>query len=248
LIKGNPHNIKFCKVVITINKCKISLNMKILFIEDDSSIRNVLRISLESEGHTVDESSDGEQGSFLARTNEYDLIILDNNLPKKGGKQVCLEIRNANIHTPILMLSAKSEVTEKVALFELGADDYVTKPFSYEELTARIHALIRRPKQIEETTYKINNLSLNSDTCEVTRKDKRIYLTRKEFSLLELLMKNNGKVLSRGVLMDHVWDMDMDPFSNTLETHIMNVRKKIGDTKTSRIIQNVPGRGYRINI
>lgn len=240
--------IKFCKVAMVKNKCKISPNMKILFIEDDSSIRNVLRISFESEGHTVDEASDGEEGSFLARTNEYDLIILDNNLPKKGGKQVCLEIRNANIHTPILLLSAKSEVTEKVALFELGADDYVTKPFSYEELTARINALVRRPKKIEETTYRIDELSLNSDTCEVLKSNKRIYLTRKEFSLLELLMKNHGKVLSRGIIMDHVWDMDIDPFSNTLETHIMNVRKKIGDTRKNRIIQNVPGRGYRINI
>lgn len=221
--------------------------MKILFIEDDSSIRNVLRISFESEGHTVDESSDGEHGSFLARTNEYDLIVLDNNLPKKGGKQVCLEIRNANIHTPILMLSAKSEVTEKVALFELGADDYVTKPFSYEELMARINALLRRPKKVVSSIYKSKDLSLNTDTCEVSRNGKRIYLTRKEFSLLELLMKNEGKVLSRGSIMDHVWDMNMDPFSNTLETHIMNVRKKISDTKANRIIMNVPGRGYKIS-
>jgi DNA-binding response OmpR family regulator len=221
--------------------------MKILFIEDDSSIRNVLRISLESEGHTIDEAVDGAQGSYLARTNEYDLIILDNNLPKKGGKQVCLEIRNENIHTPILMLSAKAEITEKVALFELGADDYVTKPFSYEELTSRIQALIRRPSRIESTIYKFKDLILNSDTCEVSRSDRRIYLTRKEFSLLELLMKNNDKVMSRGSIMDHVWDLNMDPFSNTLETHIMNIRKKIGDTKKNRIIQNVPGRGYKIN-
>lgn len=221
--------------------------MKILFIEDDTSIRNVLRISFESEGHVVDEAEDGDRGSYLARTNEYDLILLDNNLPKKGGKQVCLEIRNANIHTPIMLLSAKSEVTEKVALFELGADDYVTKPFSYEELTARINALIRRPKQIETSVHKVKDLYLNSDTCEVTKSDKRIYLTRKEFSLLELLMKNRDKVISRGSIMDHVWDLNMDPFSNTLETHIMNIRKKIGDTKENRIIQNVPGRGYKIN-
>lgn len=221
--------------------------MKILFIEDDSSIRNVLRISLESEGHIIDEAHDGEHGSYLARTNEYDLILLDNNLPKKGGKQVCLEIRNASIHTPIMLLSAKSEVTEKVALFELGADDYVTKPFSYEELTARIDALIRRPKQIENTVYIVKDLILNADTCEVTKSDKRIYLTRKEFSLLELLMKNKNKVMSRGLIMDHVWDINMDPFSNTLETHIMNIRKKIGDKKTNRIILNVPGRGYKIN-
>jgi DNA-binding response OmpR family regulator len=221
--------------------------MKILFIEDDSSIRNVLRISFESEGHIVDEATDGEQGSFLARTNEYDLIILDNNLPKKGGKQVCLEIRNENIHTPIMLLSAKTEVTEKVALFELGADDYVTKPFSYEELTARIQALVRRPRKIEDSVYKFKDLMLNSDTCEVSKSDKRIYLTRKEFSLLELLMKNNAKVMSRGSIMEHVWDLNMDPFSNTLETHIMNIRKKIGDTKNNRIIQNVPGRGYKIN-
>lgn len=219
--------------------------MKILLIEDDSSIRNILRMSLESESFIVDEAEDGERGSYIARVNDYDVVILDNALPKKRGVQVCREIRDSGKHMPIIVLSGKSEVLEKISLLKSGADDYVTKPFSFEELIARIDTVSRRPSKIEDSIYKVGDLILNSDTHEVTRRQKKIYLTRKEFSLLAYLMKNQGKVISRGTLLEHVWEMDVDPFSNTLEAHIMNLRKKIGSTKSNRIIHTVPGRGYK---
>jgi len=219
--------------------------MKILLVEDNVSIRNVLRLGLEGEGFAVDEAEDGEQGSYLARTNQYDLILLDNVLPKKMAKQVCQEIREQNICTPILLLSAKSDTVSKVELLKAGADDYVTKPFSFEELKARISTLLRRPHKIESQILKVDNLVLNKDTQEVTRGGKRLNLTRKEFSLLELLMSNLGNVVTRTDMIEHVWDINADPFSNTVEAHILNLRKKIGDTK-KHLIRNVPGRGYKI--
>jgi len=219
--------------------------MKILLVEDNVSIRNVLRLGLEGEGFAVDEAEDGEKGSYLARTNQYDLILLDNVLPKKMARQVCIEIRDQNIHVPILLLSAKSESSTKVELLNCGADDYLTKPFSFEELKARIKSLLRRPHKIEDTIIKIGNLILNKNTHEVTRNNKRINLTRKEFALLELLMSNLGKIVTRVDMIEHVWDINADPCSNTLEAHILNLRKKIGDEK-KHLIRNIPGRGYKI--
>jgi len=219
--------------------------MKILLVEDNVSIRNVLRLGLEGEAFAVDEAEDGEQGSYLARTNKYDLILLDNVLPKKMAKQVCTEIREQNIFTPILLLSAKSDTSSKIELLKAGADDYVTKPFSFEELKARISTLLRRPHKIESQVLKVDNLVLNKDTQEVTRGCKRLNLTRKEFSLLELLMSNLGNVVTRTDMIEHVWDINADPFSNTVEAHILNLRKKVGDTK-KQLIRNIPGRGYKM--
>ncbi|MCB9805770.1 response regulator transcription factor [Candidatus Nomurabacteria bacterium] len=220
--------------------------MKILLIEDNSSIRNILRMSLEAEGFIVDVSEDGEDGSFMARTNQYDMIILDNMLPKKRGKEVCKEIREAGKEMPVLILSAKSEVLEKVDLLNNGVDDYMTKPFSFEELLARIRSLIRRPHKLETEIITIENVAMNTNSGKVTKNNKELYLTRKEFSLLELLMKNRNQVVSRGNILEHVWNMDGDPFSNTIEAHILNLRKKLGD-RHKRLIENVPGRGYRMN-
>jgi len=219
--------------------------VKILLIEDDASIRRVLKLGLENEGFIIDECGDGEIGSYMARTNVYDLILLDNVLPKKMGRQVCTEIRDQNIYTPILLLSAKADTSSKIELLNCGADDYLTKPFSFEELKTRIRALLRRPHKIENTIIKIGNLVLNKHTHEVTRNNKRINLTRKEFALLELLMSNLGKIVTRTDMVEHVWDINADPCSNTLEAHIFNLRKKIGDEKKN-LIRNIPGRGYKI--
>jgi len=219
--------------------------MKLLIIEDDSSIRNVLRMSLEASCFAVDTAEDGEEGSYMARTNDYDLIILDNVLPKKLGKRVCQEIREAGKTTPIILLSMKSEVLEKVAVLDAGADDYITKPFSFEELLARIRALTRRPKNLTEKILKIKNIELNTDRHMVLIDGVETELTKKEFTLLEYLLQNKEKVVTRGQIMEHVWDINADPFSNTIESHIVNLRKKIGDTH-KRIIKNIPGRGYKI--
>lgn len=219
--------------------------MKLLIIEDDSSIRNVLRMSLEASCFTVDTAEDGEVGSYMARTNEYNLIILDNMLPKKLGKKVCQEIREAGKTTPIILLSMKSEILEKVAVLDAGADDYMTKPFSFEELLARIRALTRRPRTLAEKVLKIKNIELNTDRNIVTKDGAEIELTKKEFTLLEYLLQNKERVVTRGQIMEHVWDINADPFSNTIESHIVNLRKKIGDHH-KRLIKNIPGRGYKI--
>lgn len=217
--------------------------MKILIIEDEDSIRRVLRKGLENRCFTVDTASDGERGSFLGRTEKYDLILLDNILPKKHAINVCQEIREERPHVPILILSAKSESTEKVNLINSGADDYITKPFSFEELLARIQALLRRPRHIEVEKLTAGTIELDSRSQEVQQNSKKIYLTKKEYTLLEYLMRKKGTVVSRTDILEKVWDLDTDPFSNTIETHIRNVRLKLGDV-SKKIIKNIPGRGY----
>lgn len=220
--------------------------MRILIIEDNAEIRKLLKVGLEAESFVVDVAEDGERGSYIARTNDYDLILLDYMLPKKHGDQVCKEIRKAGKKVPILLLSVESEISDKVTLLNGGADDYMTKPFSFEELVARIRTLMRRPNVIEAETLEIGNVKLNSRTQEVKRGKTDVYLTRKEFSLLEFLLRHKGETVSRGMIMEHVWDLDGNPFSNTIETHIFNLRKKIEERKNGRLIFNVPGRGYKI--
>jgi len=220
--------------------------VKILIIEDNISVRNVLRIGLEAEGYIVDDVGDGDRGSYFARVNKYNLILLDNVLPKKMGKQVCKEIREAGVSTPVLLLSAKADINSKILLLDEGADDYMTKPFSFEELKSRIKALTRRPVILTTSIIKIGNLTIDTNNFEIKKGQKKIYLTRKEFTLLNLLIENKGQVVSRGTIMEFAWDSNMDPFSNTIETHIRNIRSKIGDRR-KQIIKNIPGRGYKIN-
>jgi DNA-binding response OmpR family regulator len=220
--------------------------MKILIVEDDISTRNVLRMGLEELSYAVDEAGDGERGSYMARVNNYDLIVLDNILPKKTGKMVCEEVRQAGVTSPILSLSCKNDVNTKIDLLDTGVDDYMTKPFSFAELHARIKTLLRRPHKIEDTVLREGSVSLNKNTHDVIFQNKKLYLTRKEFGLLELLMQNSGKVVSRATIMESVWDINADPFSNTIETHIRNLRSKLKD-RTKSLIRNIPGRGYKFH-
>jgi two-component system, OmpR family, copper resistance phosphate regulon response regulator CusR len=221
--------------------------MRILVVEDDPKINDFLKISLESEYFVVDTVHDGEKGYYLAMTNEYDIIILDFMLPGKLGLEICKELRTNGIQTPIIGLSVKSETVNKVGFLNAGADDYLTKPFSFEELIARIQALLRRPQSIESNIVEIGGIELDSQKHTVRKDGKEIYLTRKEFLLLEYLMKNHGTVLSRGMILEHVWDMNADPFSNTIETHIMTLRRKIDSEQSLRLIRTVPGIGYKID-
>lgn len=220
--------------------------MKILLVEDEKEIINFLKSSLEAECYTVDIAEDGEKGSYLARTNDYDLVVLDIVLPKKNGKEICQEIRKDGKEMPIIMLSIKSEISTKVELLNIGADDYITKPFSFKELLARVKALIRRPHKIEVEIIKIDDLILNTESQTTKRGSEEIYLTRKEFILLEYLMRNNGNVMSRSMIMEHVWDINADPFSNTIESHILNLRRKIDKNYNKKLIQTISGRGYKI--
>jgi DNA-binding response OmpR family regulator len=221
--------------------------MRILIVEDEEGIASFLKAGLESEYFAVDIAEDGEKGSYLARTNEYDIIILDNMLPKKEDSEVCEDIRKSGKTTPIIMLSARSELGVKVDLLNKGADDYLTKPFSLEELIARIRALLRRPSVLSSEILQVDDLIMDTKRHVTTRGDKEIYLTKKEFMLLELLMKNKGSVVSRGSIMEHVWDMNVDPFSNTIESHILNIRKKISSKGKKDLVYTLPGIGYRID-
>lgn len=221
--------------------------MRILIVEDEQDIRDFLKISLDAEMFTVDAAADGETGSYLARTNNYDLIILDNMLPKKNGAEICQELRESGKTTPIIMLSVQSEPLQKTDLLNMGADDYLTKPFTFAELLARVKAVLRRPRQLEGEVLEMQDLSMDVAKHQVFRGGKEVYLTRKEFELLEYLMRNRGSVVSRGTLIEHIWDMHADPFSNTIETHILNLRKKIDREAPQKLIQTVPGRGYKID-
>ncbi|OGF27214.1 DNA-binding response regulator [Candidatus Falkowbacteria bacterium RIFOXYB2_FULL_34_18] len=221
--------------------------MRILIVEDEKEILDFLKKSLKNECYVVDTASDGEQGSYLARTNDYDLIILDNVMPKKTGLEVCRDVRKDNNFVPILVLSVKSETTTKVDLLNAGADDYLTKPFSIDELFARIKALLRRPKGIENERLQVDDLVLDSSKHIVKRGDEDVYLTRKEFTLLKYLMRHKGTVLSRSMIMEHVWDMTVDPFSNTIESHIVSLRKKVDLTGHKKLIHTVSGRGYKLD-
>lgn len=220
--------------------------MKILTIEDDKDMQDFLKMGLESENYIVDCAPDGKEGSYLARVNDYDLIILDYSLPGKDGLTVCKEIRKAKRFTPILLLSGVEDTDIKISLLESGADDYMTKPFAFNELLARIKAILRRPRQIEGEELSVQDVTLNTSTQTVTRGRKGLYLTRKEFALLHYLMKNKGKVISRIMIMEHVWSSDSDPFSNTIEAHIRNLRKKLNTGDKDNLIYNIPGRGYKI--
>lgn len=222
--------------------------MRILVVEDDKETRDFLKASLEEESFVVDTAEDGEKGFNMGRINDYDLILLDHILPNKDGLEISHGLRKSGKHTPILMLSVKSELDHKVSLLDHGADDYVTKPYSFKELLARIRAILRRPKDLTTDALQIEDMVLDSRAQTVFRNNKSIYLTRKEFILLEYLMRNKGKVVSRGMIMDHVWDSGADPFSNTIEAHILNLRKKIDVGFKKKLIHSVPGRGYKIDI
>lgn len=222
--------------------------MHILVVEDDREISDFLRVSLEAECFAVDTAFDGETGSYLARTNHYDIIILDNVLPTKEGRLACKEIREAGKTTPIIMLSVKSETVTKVDLLNAGADDYMTKPFSLNELMARIRALLRRPKELTSEILSLGDLVIDISKHSVKRGGKEIYLTRKEFVLLVYLLKNAGSAMSRGMIMENVWNMKIDPFSNTIESHILSLRKKIDTKAKKKLIQTVPGIGYKMMI
>ena len=221
--------------------------MKILIIEDDQDMCDFLKGSFEAESSNVDTADNGSDGSYLARTNDYDVIILDHSLPKKNGAVVCEEIRAAGKMTPIIFLSVIGELYHKIDALEKGADDYVTKPFSFEELRARVRSVTRRPHKIEGTILRVGDIVLDTEKQTVMRKGVGIYLTRKEFNLLEYLMRHPGTVLSRGMIMDHVWNADGDPFSNTIESHILNLRKKLNAGRKKDLIHNIPGRGYMID-
>lgn len=218
--------------------------MKVLIVEDDLPLSQTIKTNLTAQSNVVEVAEDGANGSFLGRTFDYDVIILDNSLPKKDGLTVCEEVRASGRSTPIIFLTVDDTLETKMAAFEKGADDYIQKPFSLQELNARLKAIARRPNQLKQTTLKVHDLELDIERHIVKRGKKRIHATRKEFILLEYFMKNVGIVISRSMLMEHVWTADSNPFSNTVEAHIRNLRMKLNAGRRSNLIVNIPGRGY----
>ena len=219
--------------------------MRILVIEDEKKIADFIKRGLKEEGYAVDAAYDGENGLFLAKTNTYDLILLDLMLPKVDGITVCKRLRDEKVASPIIMLTAKDAVKDKVTGLDAGADDYLTKPFAFEELLARIRAILRkRDEQKQAVTLQVGDLSIDLTTHKVFRGDNEIGLTSKEFALLEYLMRNAGKVVTRTMISEHVWDIDFDTFTNVIDVYINYLRNKIDTGAKKKLIQTVRGRGY----
>lgn len=223
--------------------------MKILIIEDDKEIVELLKESLKRELFIVDYAYDGKDGLFLYRTNHYDLLIVDYNLPEKTGIEIIKEIKSENKNIKTIILTVDSTQETKESFFNLGVDDYITKPFVFKEFLSRIKAVMRRPAIIQKSIYKIDDLVVDIDKHSVTRDKKSIYLTFKELMLLEFLLKNRGKVISRTVLMENLWDFNADPFSNTVESHILKLRRKLDPQRNKRnLIHTIKGRGYKLDL
>lgn len=217
-----------------------------LIVEDDEEIRSLLYDAFTNEGFAVDTAPDGKRGSTCIQSTEYDIILLDNCLPYKTGKELCTEMRLAGNHTPVLLLSVVDECAAKVELLNCGADDYVTKPYMFKELLARVHVLLRRPRQVVGPVFYAQEIVLDIARHLVMVEEEKIELTPKEFSILAYLMRNKDITVTRMSLLEHVWGVDADPFSNTVETHILNLRKKIGQYSSAEIIRTISGVGYQV--
>lgn len=222
--------------------------MRILLVEDEKRISDSIKRGLEQETFAVDTAFDGEAGYDLAITEDYDVIILDLMLPKLDGLEVCRRLRKDQNHSPILMLTAKSQLHDRVNGLNAGADDYLIKPFAFTELLARIKALTRRPKSSLDALLAANGLKLDTLTYEVSRDGKEIRLSKKEFSLLEYLLRNKGQILTKDQIIDHVWDYDSDILPNTVEVYIGYLRNKIDKPfeKKESLILTVRGFGYKV--
>ena len=219
--------------------------MKVLIIEDSTILAESIKKALQASYYNVDIACDGKSGSYIARTNKYKIILLDLILPEKDGVTDCKEIREAGVECPILVISTQSEVPDKVSMLKMGADDYITKPFNIDELTARMEALLRRPYKIKKSVFTLNEVTIDIAKQSVQVDGEEIYLTRKEYMLLSCLIENEGNVVTRGKILEEVWDKDCNPFTNTIETHVRNLRKKI-ETGGKKLIYTVSGRGYRL--
>ena len=220
--------------------------MRILLVEDEKKVASFVKKGLEEEYHSVDVAFDGKNGLHIALTGEHDLIILDVMLPHKDGFSILKEIRSEKISTPVLFLTAKDTVSDKVQGLDIGADDYLPKPFAFEELLARVRALLRRHSSQKDLILKVFDLSLDTQTHTVTRNNLEIKLTPREYSILEYLMRNKNRVISRTVLSEHVYDYHFDSNTNVLDVYINKLRNKIDKNSDSPVIQTIRGVGYII--
>jgi DNA-binding response OmpR family regulator len=218
--------------------------MRVLLVEDEAKVGSFIRKALEEESYAVDLCTDGIQAVQLARAGDYDLVILDLMLPGLSGLAVLTQLRSARVKTPVLILTARSRVDEKVKGLDAGADDYLTKPFAIEELLARVRVLIRRGGGEATGILQLDDLVLNPVTREVSRAGQRIDLTSKEYALLEYFMRNAGRVLTRAMIAEHVWNLDFDTFTNVIDVYVNYLRNKIDRGHARRLIHTIRGSGY----
>ncbi len=222
--------------------------MRILLVEDEEKVSRFINRGLKSDGYAVDAVADGKEGQQFLASYTYDLVILDLNLPGLSGTDLLQHIRRGNTKVPVLILTARDDIADKVRNFESGADDYLTKPFAFEELLVRIKALLRRGPVDRSSVLRILDLELDRVAHRVRRQEKTIDLTSKEFSLLEYLMVNTGRVLSRTMIIEHVWDQSFEGLTNIVDVYIRQLRKKIDDTHEAKLIRTVRGVGYSIGL
>jgi len=221
--------------------------MRILIVEDEQKLAEILSRSLRGEGFTVDVAATADDGYHLATSDNYDLIILDLLLPDQPGTDLLRRLRQQHLKVPVLVLTARGELETKVETFEAGADDYLTKPFALPELMVRVRALLRRGPAVREAILKLADLELDRLTRQVRRAGKRIELSPKEYALLEYLLLNPGRVLSRSMIIDRVWDQSFEGFTNIVDVYVRQLRRKIDEGFEPRLIRTVRGLGYAID-
>lgn len=219
--------------------------MRLLVVEDEPKLNKGLVLGLQQRGYAVDSALDGEEGEKMARLNGYDLIILDVMLPKRDGFEVCKNLRTAKVQTPVLFLTAKDATEDTIHGLDLGADDYLVKPFSFDELAARIRTLLRRPAAVINDVLTLDGLRLDTRSQKVSVHNTPVDLTLREYGLLEYLLRNQGAVVTRQAIIDHVWDQFFDSFSNVVDVHLKNLRKKLPSSYAKRI-KTVWGKGYQL--
>ncbi|HKG92777.1 MAG TPA: response regulator transcription factor [Gemmatimonadaceae bacterium] len=222
--------------------------MRLLVVEDDAVLADVLARSLREQGYAVDVAATGDAGSYQALVNDYDAVILDLGLPGRSGFDVSRELRARGRRMPILMLTARDAVRDRVAGLDAGADDYLTKPFDLDELHARVRALLRRMPELAPAVLGVDDLTLDTRSQEVARGGRRIALTTKEYTMLEYLARHAGRVVGRAELTEHVWDENHDPFSNAIEVYIGRLRKKVDEGAATPLIHTRRGAGYMLGV
>ena len=222
--------------------------MRLLVVEDERKVASFIKKGLEEEGYAVDLASDGETGLTMSLDGVHDLIILDINLPKMDGLSILQELRNKKVKTPVLLLTVRAAIEDKVIGLDTGADDYLTKPFAFQELLARVRALLRRRADAESPLLQVADLTLDPATRLVSRGNQEIELTAKEFALLSYFMRNPGRVLTRTMIAEHVWDYDFDPMTNVIDVYVNYLRKKIEAGGEPKLIHTVRGVGYVMKV